>query len=81
MNTERDMFLREKLNTGLFIEFKTWDGFGILWEWSSKWNWWEDFLVSLDIIKGYEGHLVDIMAICSPEEFADAIYEFLKEKR
>lgn len=80
MYTERDNFLKEILPNRIRSDFSTWGGFGELWEWSAKQDWWEDFLISLTIIKEYEGHLVDMMAIYSPEEFADAIYVFLKNR-
>lgn len=77
MNSERAMFLREKLNTGLFIDFKTWSGFGILWEFAIKQEWWEQFIWNEGVNKGAEGNLIDTIII-NPNIFADKIYKFLK---
>lgn len=67
----------------LNILFSSWHGFGILWEWASKKEWWQkfgDFIYS----KYYNGDL-DI-TICmleyfiNPDKFADVIYEFLNKE-
>lgn len=83
MNTERDMFLREKLNTGLFIDFKTWAAFGILWEWAITQDWWDRFKNNHMVhIKHYSSCFEPAFKdeIINPDKFADVIYGFLKEK-
>jgi hypothetical protein len=55
-------------------DFSTWQGFGKLWEWATKQEWWlifeaKTFLTGKEIVK-----------VVNPTNFAKAIYEFLKEK-
>ena len=50
--------------------FSIWEGFGKLWEWAQKQEWWEGYLA--DAIPKY-------IAVCyvNPDRFADAVYEYL----
>lgn len=62
-------------------DFSTWEGFGKLWEWVQKQEWWILFVDDnqtdehgLETINGYLRRLIN------PDRFADAVYKFLKEK-
>jgi len=61
------------------LSFSTWEGFGKLWEWVQKQEWFCDFywyyLITDD---GRDEHLVHIAKI-NPDCFALAVYEYLKE--
>lgn len=78
MNTERDKHLTEAMgecwyqsNQTYNTNFSTWEGFGKLWEWSQKQEWWEDY------INNFENHsLINV----NPDRFADTVYTYLKEK-
>lgn len=53
--------------------FSTWTGFGKLWEWAQKQEWFQSFYEAIgewEIINNY----------IHPDRFADAIYQFLKER-
>lgn len=57
--------------------YSTWDGFGKLFEWSIKQDWWKELLT----------HWVDDFApvdvpcmYINPVVFTDSIYDFLKDK-
>jgi hypothetical protein len=64
------------------IKFDTWDGFGKLWEWANKQDWWGDFLEC-------HGRLMCKCGCCDGEiathfitpngvyNFPDAVYEFI----
>ena len=59
--------------------FFTWEGFGKLWEWSTKQEWWQGFLNKHDVspdfrFRGFDTDLIN------PTNFANAIYEYPKEK-
>lgn len=69
------------------IHFSTWTGFGNLWEWSQKQDWWGAFYASLhyNTITGFNGINYEYEKrleeyYVNPERFANAVYEFLKEK-
>lgn len=56
------------------LDFSTWAGFGKLWEWSQKQEWWPDFKE----LNGYPNHIYE--DFINPNNFANASYEFLKEE-
>lgn len=58
------------------ICFSTWEGFGKLWEWAKKQDWWSYFSVCR--IGYYGGINQDFI---HPDNFADALYSFLKENK
>lgn len=67
--------------------FFTWQEFGKLWEWATKQEWWDNFLmeISCGLTKGIlstkDHGLYMPHCIVNPTNFANAIYEFLyKEK-
>jgi hypothetical protein len=82
---ERDLFLN---NIGgkpwRNYNFSTWQGFGFLWGWSQGQGWWEDFLYYME--DGYlRCNCPTIMLwlapnFIHPDLFADAVYQFLKER-
>lgn len=57
-------------------DFSTWPGFGKLWEWAQKQEWW--FLLNYD---DRTDHKTVDMELIHPDRFADAVYSFLKERR
>jgi hypothetical protein len=57
--------------------FSTWDGFGKLKEWAEKREWWKQFKCDVRY-NGWHYALDD--DLIHPDRFAEAIYEFLKEK-
>jgi hypothetical protein len=64
--------------TKLSTDFSTWEGFGKLWEWAQKQDWFEWFVYknSYDalalLIKTWTIH---------PDRFADAVYDYLRRHR
>lgn len=66
--------IKRRLNGGIRnsnIDFSTWEGFGKLWEWAKKQEWWhKEFL--------YKQYMGDLKLI-HPDRFADAVYTFLTE--
>lgn len=58
--------------------FSTWEDFGKLWEWvrRQKWLWDSPFYDATE----YGIHTIKAEFI-NPDRFADAVYEFLKEKK
>lgn len=62
--------------------FSTWEGFGKLWEWTQKQEWWRNFLLTS------KGKIHDLnplafatgTSIIDLDRFADAVYSYLKEK-
>ena len=68
---------------------RTWDDFGITWEWAIKQEWWFKFTgyiiekVTFYPIPKYEEHLLGLRIptnYINPDCFSEAIYNFLKEK-
>lgn len=55
------------------INFSTWNGFGLLFEYCKKQSYWEDF-VDLHDDNSYDFDLIN------PNEFANAVYNYLKEQ-
>lgn len=60
-----------------FIDFSTWSGFGKLWEWAQKQEWWKPFVYKVNSIDDVY-HISN--SIIDPDRFADTIYSYLKEK-
>lgn len=67
-----------------FINFLTWEGFGLLWVWATEQNWWNEFMF-------YQNTYSDDHATCwissnqikgfvDPENFTKAIADFLQKK-
>jgi hypothetical protein len=54
--------------------FSSWSGFGKLWNWSQKQEWWMEFK-NWYICR----NKVTFEYLIHPDRFADAVYEFLKE--
>jgi len=94
MNEERDKFLTQAMGYR-FIEvipgfeislerfpefgketFSEWEWFGLLWEWAQKQEWWINALELWDCSHGY---MISFRLI-HPDRFADALYQFLKER-
>jgi len=51
----------------------TWEGFGKLWEWAQKQEWWSVFYYLVTY-----GEDANLQHIIHPDRFAEAVYEFLK---
>ena len=70
-------------------DFSTWEGFGKLWDWSQKQEWWDTFVMKElhyshrthydGVNYVYENRLDD--ELVNPDRFADAVYEYLKEMK
>ena len=83
-NKDVNKFLTEQLGecwlsnmNYLENDFFTWTGFGLLWEWATKQEWWNHFM------NDQSGKMVCFEVsyhLINPTNFANAIYEFLKEK-
>jgi hypothetical protein len=65
----------------------TWTGFGLLWQWANKQEWWNEFIdITLGVTsKVSSGGQIVCRYIRSnyvdPSYFADALYEYLKERK
>jgi hypothetical protein len=60
--------------------FSTWEGFGKLWNWAQKQEWWGKFEDLIFYGKADPcGGWFDTLLI-HPDRFADAIFSYLKEK-
>lgn len=57
-------------------KYDTWQGFGTLWEWAIKQEWWASFNYEPDLLIGWVKR-----KYINPDKFADALYEFLKEHK
>lgn len=55
-------------------DFSTWEGFGKLWEFCQKQEWWENLGNYLDSRTDVPESLVH------PDRFADAVFSYLKER-
>ena len=58
-------------------DFFTWQGYGKLWEWATKQEWWWKFWDVNIPEDDRGGGVVDFI---NPTNFANAIYEYLKEE-
>jgi hypothetical protein len=65
--------------------FSTWQGFGKLWGWATKQDWWKDFWYQqLKVSSWYCSDTLDYQAsamadMVNPDTFANAVYVYLKE--
>lgn len=93
MNIERDKFLTEvmgitylekhrlvDLGNNLLCTTDSWAFFGALWEWATKQEWWPTFFCYLFKTKPYDAVIEVFGCFVNPNHFANALYEFLKEK-
>ena len=63
------------------FDFSTWEGFGKLWEWAKKQEWWLKFgegLSNKQLCSEISRGLQIDESIINPDRFADALYDFLK---
>jgi hypothetical protein len=60
-------------------DFSTWEGFGKLWEFCKKQEWYYNFLKTVCPYKTDYPSVIHEDYI-HPDRFADAVYEFLKER-
>ena len=61
--------------------FSTWEGFGKLWEFSQKQDWWEEFTednYNRMFAKDWSHNVLP--KIIHPDRLADAVYEYLNGK-
>jgi len=68
----------------LIPDFSTWDGFGKLWAWAQKQEWWLNFCEThgAQFNGGCFGHVRAFPTkFIEPEAFAKAVYEYLKENK
>jgi len=61
-------------------DFSTWQGFGKLWEWAQKQEWFKDFCVETPMYsEGEDRDWIDAMLdLTHPDRFASEVHEFLK---
>lgn len=60
------------------IDFLTWEGFGKLWEWARRQEWWKYFIWET-IDDDCQKDMID-QSYVDPEKFAKAIADFLQKK-
>lgn len=65
---------KNNLLAGRNNDFSTWEGFGKLFEWGQKQEWYEDLTYRRS------GFIGLISAYITPDEFANMVYEFTKKK-
>jgi hypothetical protein len=75
----------DRFNSGEYnTNFFTWVGFGKLWEWAQAQEWWTNFgdwFYSIDSWhKAQDFKLCHAEYLIHPDSFANAVYEFLKER-
>lgn len=58
----------------LRIDFSTWAGFGALWEWAQKQEWWDEFMIHSKFTYSYES----AETLINPTVLSYAVYEYLK---
>lgn len=72
---------RDLYRTNPNNNFFTWQGFGKLWEWATKQEWWLTQASGKIIFLSLSGSDMHISTtLVTPTNFAKAIYEFLKER-
>lgn len=62
------------------INFSTPDGFFKLWNWAKEQEWWEDWKESKEYRNLDGAYIINMEFFIHPDRFANAIYEFLKER-
>lgn len=62
------------------MDFSTWSGFGILWEWGINQNWFGTFS-KFHTIGSDKDNTAILQIYINPDKFADAVYNFLKERK
>lgn len=84
-------YISDIKTTSYTNDFSTWAGFGKLWEWAQKQDWWEDFyqyeLCEYSITTSTlcnsgtdTDHYIFDTQFINPNSFANAVYDYLKEK-
>ncbi len=56
-------------------DFSTWEGFGKLFKWAQKQDWWQSFISYTEDLEGGVIYWVE------PERFATILYNFLREQQ
>jgi len=75
-----DIAFIEPVNVRI-INFSTWPSFGKLWEWAINQKWWQKFAQEkLDKMYYVNDEDVFPQELINPDNFANAVYDFLKEK-
>jgi hypothetical protein len=59
--------------------FSTWEGFGKLWEWAQKQEWWREFHNQFLSTPWKVSKLMNTDLV-HPDRFADAVYEYLRQR-
>lgn len=64
-------------------DFSTWEGFGKLWEWVQKQEWWNDFVLDNrgEVHPTSINHYQILSYFIHPDRFADAIFNYLKDSK
>ena len=82
MNPDRDQRLTEAMGKRWNenspcknLDFSTWTGFGLLWEWAKEQEWWNSFRHDL----WYSPTGIRLEDLIDPDRLADAVDRFLWE--
>lgn len=70
-----DMTIGMNINMPVNLDFSTWRGFGILWEWAKTQKWWKGFIYNKYRSTSLTFDIID------PVIFANAVYDYLLEKK
>lgn len=60
------------------VDFSTWEGFGKLWEWAQKQEWFKEVPFNFDENRYHDCYMLFPVEFVNPDRFADAVYEHLK---
>lgn len=63
------------------IDFSTWEGFGKLWEWALKQEWFKEIPFNFDDNRYHDDYMLFPVDFIHPDRLADAVYEYLKAER
>lgn len=69
----------QKTNQLETLSLSTWEGFGKLWEWAQKQEWWLVFVIKHTYAETKQEMTAPLTCIINPDRFANAVYECLKE--
>ncbi len=65
-------------------DFSTWVGFGKLWGWSQEQSWFREFLgwfAGVDHKQGLCLTKVQVVSLCNPDQFANAVHQYLVDNQ
>lgn len=68
---------RDKVN----FNFSSWEGFGKLWEWAQTKYWFKEIPFNFDDNRYHDCYMLFPVEFINPNEFANAIYSYLKDRQ